>query len=73
MDRLRRLYALTGAEARLAPALLAGDTLDVVGDRFGVRKETLRLQLKSVLLKSGTNCQIELTRLGLHGLAAFEG
>jgi len=58
MARLRRLYALTGAEARLAQVLLAGDRLDVLGDRFGVGKEPLRSQLKSLFLKTLTTSQI---------------
>lgn len=43
--------ALT-VRSELAHALVGSDTLDVVGDYFGVGNETLRSQLKPVFLKT---------------------
>jgi DNA-binding CsgD family transcriptional regulator len=73
LDWLRQLYALTGAEARVMQSILVGETLDRIADRTGVTKETLRTQLKAIFLKTSTASQTELVRLGLRGLAAFQG
>jgi DNA-binding CsgD family transcriptional regulator/PAS domain-containing protein len=60
--RLERLYDLTPAEARLAARLAAGEGLDEAADALGVRRETVRSQLKSVFAKTGTRRQGELLR-----------
>lgn len=60
---LRELYGLTQAETRLALSLLDGRSLIETADSIGVTHETVRSQVKSVLHKTGTRRQGELTRL----------
>lgn len=68
-DLLWRTFSFTDAEAGLAEALLAGDTLADYARTKEVSKQTLRNQLVGVMRKTGTNRQAELisllTRLSL--------
>ncbi|WP_231410105.1 helix-turn-helix transcriptional regulator [Ralstonia solanacearum] len=67
---LAALFDLTEAEARLASALVQGDTLEQYAPRRGVSIGTVRYQLKQVLSKTGTNRQSELMRKVLCSAAA---
>ena len=58
---LMQMYPLTRAEARLASALIRGDTLDDLAERWGISKHTARAQLKAVFQKTDTRRQSELT------------
>ena len=61
--RLRQLFGLTGAEATLALALLAGQRLDEIAEARNVRITTVRFQLRAILDKTGTRSQSDLVRL----------
>lgn len=67
-DLLRDLFALTRSEIALAGKLANGMTLSEVSETAGVGRETVRTHLKSVLRKTGTRRQSELTAL-LTGLS----
>lgn len=62
-DRLRRVYGLTGAESDVALALAAGSTLKEIAQTRGSQLQTVRVQLKSTLAKTGTRRQPELVAL----------
>ncbi len=68
--RLAELFGFTPAEARLATRLVAGDTLSEAADTFHVGKETVRMQLRSLMEKTDTNRQAALVRL-LSAAAVF--
>lgn len=57
------LYELTPAEARIACAVVAGDTPDEIAAAFGVKITTIRSHLASIYAKTGTRRQSELVRL----------
>jgi DNA-binding CsgD family transcriptional regulator len=60
---LHSLYGLTRAESRVAFSLLDGKSLAEIADSNGVRRETVRTQIKSALHKTGTSRQGQLIRL----------
>ena len=63
---LRVLFRLTGAEERLAIALLAGKTLEEIARDHSISKETVRAQLREIFAKTGVNRQSELIRILSH-------
>jgi len=60
--RLRQLYGLTAAEARVAALLARGYRLDEIAELLGVAYETTRKHLKKVLAKIETDRQADLVR-----------
>jgi DNA-binding CsgD family transcriptional regulator len=60
---LRGLFGLSPAEARVARGIATRQTIDVIADRCGVSRETVRSQLKTVLAKTGTKRQVDLAVL----------
>jgi DNA-binding CsgD family transcriptional regulator len=63
LQRLRELFGLTPAEARLALALFEGATPNEAANKFGISPNTARAQLARVFEKTGTGRQSELVRL----------
>jgi DNA-binding CsgD family transcriptional regulator len=60
LETIRLVYGLTPAEARLALQLLQGKSISEAADENGVTKDTVRSQVKSIFLKTGTRRQGEL-------------
>ncbi len=60
MATLREAFDLTAAESRLAVAVATGKNLEAFAAERHLSKETVRNQLKSVFLKTGTNRQTRL-------------
>jgi DNA-binding CsgD family transcriptional regulator len=63
VDTLRRLYALTPAEARLTVLLARGTRLQAAADELGIRINTARHHLKQVFTKTRTGTQAALIHL----------
>lgn len=68
---LRTLYGLTAAEARIAAAIVEGETPETIAGRHAIREGTVRQHLKSILSKTETHRQSELVRLVLRGPAGL--
>lgn len=73
MQRMRRLYGLTEAEARVMAALTLGRTVEEIARENGVRTSTVRAQVRSIFEKTGVNRQTDLVRLGLTGAPLVSG
>ena len=70
---LTRLYGLTPAEARLAAALVAGQSLADFAAGRKITDNTARWTLKQVFAKTDTRRQAELVRRLLTSPAALAG
>ena len=62
-ERLREVFGLTPAEARVAALISEGLTLRDVADQLGVSFFTVRGQLAKIFEKTGANRQADLARL----------
>lgn len=65
--RLRQIYGLTGAEARIAALLARGYRLDEIAAMLDVAYETTRKHLKQIFGKTGTRRQADLVRMVMSG------
>ncbi len=65
--RLRQIYGLTGAEARIAALLARGYRLDEIAQMLDVAYETTRKHLKQIFGKTGTGRQADLVRMVMSG------
>jgi DNA-binding CsgD family transcriptional regulator len=70
-ERLRSLWGLTPAEARLASELAQDVALKDAAERLGVAERTARVHLNAVLRKTGARRQTELVRLLLTSVAGL--
>lgn len=69
--RLRQLYGLSRAEARVVALLAQGYRLDATAENLGLVYETVRKHLKQVFDKTGCDRQAELVRLLVTGPATL--
>jgi DNA-binding NarL/FixJ family response regulator len=68
---LRRLFALSPAEGRLAHCLVQGRTVAEASRALGISVHTARTQLKKILEKTSTHRQGDLIRLLMTAAPAF--
>jgi len=73
VDLTAQIYGLTPAEARLACATAAGESLERYAEAHGIALSTVRWTMKQVLHKTGTRRQADLVRLLLTGPVALIG
>jgi DNA-binding CsgD family transcriptional regulator len=73
VQRVRLLYALTEAEARVMALLALGATVHCIAAEHGVRVSTVRAQVRTIFQKTGVNRQTDLVRLALTGTPIVSG
>jgi DNA-binding NarL/FixJ family response regulator len=71
LETCRILYGLTPAEATIAVLLASGKSVREIASESHVRENTVRIHLKKIFDKTGTNRQAELVRLVLSGPASL--
>jgi DNA-binding CsgD family transcriptional regulator len=70
---LRDLFGFTAAEARVANALLVGQTVEDISRETDVRCDTVRSHVKRMLAKTGTRRQGDLQKLLVKALPNVRG
>ena len=60
IPRLQRVLGLTPAEARMAERLVSGKSLEQISGELNLSRETLKSQLRSLFMKTGTHRQGQL-------------
>ena len=61
--RLRALFQLTAAEAKLAQRLACGDTVEEVARKLSIKMTTARTQLAAIFAKTDTRRQAKLVAI----------
>jgi DNA-binding CsgD family transcriptional regulator/PAS domain-containing protein len=72
-EQLRDLFGFTAAEARVANALLVGQTVEDISRETDVRCDTVRSHVKRMLAKTGTRRQGDLQKLLVMALPNVRG
>ena len=72
VELVMSLFDLTPAEARVARGLAAGKTVDDLAGDNGVSPNTVRVQVRGVLEKTGCQRQTDVVAL-LGGISAVRG
>jgi DNA-binding CsgD family transcriptional regulator len=72
VELVQSLFDLTPAEARVARGLASGRTVDQLAGDAGVSPNTVRVQVRGVLEKTGCERQTDVVAL-LGGLTAVRG
>lgn len=71
-ERLRTLFALTRAQARVAAELAKGSSVHTIAIELGIQPNTVRTHLKAIFRVTGCESQSELVRLLLQSAPWFD-